>query len=101
MPPPAKRRTAAKPLPPPTASEAAFEKLLAAFDAPREKHESGAAAFLNELYANSKRYADRDPYATIGDSPGFNTKVVGITFEGRQDLAAGIRPGEVLELVRE
>jgi single-stranded-DNA-specific exonuclease len=109
MPRPAKRRTADG-LPPATASEAAFEKLLANFpltepvpSEPSDASDKGASAgaFLDELYANRGRYLERDPYATIGDSHGFNTKVVGITFEGRQDLAAGIRPGEVLHLVRE
>ena len=98
MPRPTKRRTAAERLPPPTASEAAFEDLLAGFDGPAP---SGASRFLAELYAKSERYLERDPYASIGDSYGFNTKVVGVTFEGRQDLIAGLQPGEALGLVRE
>jgi single-stranded-DNA-specific exonuclease len=118
MPRPAKPRTAADRLPPPTTSEAAFEKLLVSFDgdtpavsasADRAVHpdaaatpaESAAAAFLAELYAKRDRYLDRDQYASIGDAYGFNTKVVGVTFEGRQDLVAGLRPGEALMLVRE
>ncbi len=59
------------------------------------------AAFLDELYANARSYLSRDPYATIGDASGFNTKVVGVTFEGRQDIVASLRPGEALELRRD
>jgi single-stranded-DNA-specific exonuclease len=98
VPRPTKRRTAADRLPPPTASEAAFEDVLASFDGPAP---SGASRFLAELYAKSTRYLERDQYASIGDSYGFNTKVVGVTFEGRQDLIAGLQPGEALGLVRE
>jgi single-stranded-DNA-specific exonuclease len=94
-----KPRTRADALPPPTASEAAFERLAASFGKPRA--ESPASAFLDELYAKRDEFLDRDPYASIGDSFGFNTKIVGVTFEGRQDLIAGLQPGAELELVRQ
>ncbi len=87
------------PLPPPTPSEAAFERLIGSFGKPRV--ESPATAFLDELYAKRDEFLDRDPYASIGDSFGFNTKIVGVTFEGRQDLIAGLQPGQELELVRQ
>ena len=85
-----------KKLPPPTASEAAFERLLANFgnpsaaagDAPPEAH-----AFLDELYAKAGAYLARDPYATIGEASGFNTKVAGVSFDGRQDIAGGLHAG--------
>jgi single-stranded-DNA-specific exonuclease len=94
-----KPRTRADALPPPTASEAAFERLAASFGKPRA--ESPASAFLDELYAKRDEFLDRDPYASIGDSFGFNTKIVGVTFEGRQDLIAGLQPGAELDLVRQ
>jgi single-stranded-DNA-specific exonuclease len=110
-----------KKLPPPTPSEAAFERLLAGdpnvdavtlslskgqgdnVGAQRddESPADGARAFLDGLYARSREYLDRDPYATIGDASGFNTKVVGVTFEGRQDVVAGVREGAALELRRD
>jgi single-stranded-DNA-specific exonuclease len=97
-----KPRTRADALPPPTASEAAFERLAASFGTSRpETPVSAAAAFLDELYAKRDEYLDRDPYASIGDSFGFNTKIVGVTFEGRQDLIAGLQPGQELDLVRQ
>jgi single-stranded-DNA-specific exonuclease len=95
-----KPRTRTDGLPPPTPSEAAFERLVATFGEPRSAP-SPASAFLDELYAKSAAFLDRDPYASIGDSYGFNTKVVGVTFEGRQDLIAGLQPGQALELVRQ
>jgi single-stranded-DNA-specific exonuclease len=106
-----KPRTSSKPLPPPTASEAAFEAFAASFGsnaeaAPVAFSEPAAARddaseFLAELYAKRDAFLDRDPYASIGDSFGFNTKIVGVTFEGRQDLIAGMAPGQELELVRQ
>ncbi|HZO93310.1 MAG TPA: DEAD/DEAH box helicase [Candidatus Baltobacteraceae bacterium] len=60
-----------------------------------------ARAFLDELYRNASEYLDRDSYATIGDATGFNTKVVGVSFEGRQDIAGGVRPGQAVELRRD
>src|SRR5689334_9444893 len=105
-----RRRAAPERLPPPTPSEAAFEALLRSFDEPARVRaaapapvddRAGTGAFLERLYANARTYLSTDPYAAIGDASGFNTKIVGVTFEGRQDLVAGVRPGERLVLVRE
>ncbi|MDQ6944591.1 MAG: DEAD/DEAH box helicase, partial [Candidatus Eremiobacteraeota bacterium] len=57
--------------------------------------------FLDELYAHAREFLERDPYATIGEATGFNTKVVGVSFEGRQDVVAGLEPGATLELRRQ
>jgi single-stranded-DNA-specific exonuclease len=94
-----KPRTRTDGLPPPTPSEAAFERLIAGLGDPPPPTQ--ASAFLDELYARREEFLDRDPYASIGDSFGFNTKIVGVTFEGRQDLIAGLQPGAELELVRQ
>ncbi|MBV8748493.1 MAG: DEAD/DEAH box helicase, partial [Candidatus Eremiobacteraeota bacterium] len=53
------------------------------------------------MYAQAREFLDRDPYATIGDASGFNTKVVGVTFEGRQDTVRALVPGTPLELRRD
>ncbi|HWT06309.1 MAG TPA: DEAD/DEAH box helicase, partial [Xanthomonadales bacterium] len=96
-----------KKLPSPTPSEAAFERLLADFPtaAPDRKGcatpvASESHVFLDELYAHAREFLERDPYATIGEATGFNTKVVGVSFEGRQDVVAGLAPGAALELRR-
>jgi single-stranded-DNA-specific exonuclease len=98
----------ARPLPPPTRSEAAFEKLLASFGAPPAQPNASSAtaspdarAFLDRLYANGERYLEKDRFASIGEAPEFFTKVVGVTFEGRQDVIGGLEPGSPLELRRE
>lgn len=149
-------------LPLPTASEAAFETLLAAFGAdaaepsvatPAERTEpahattpecvasapspptaltasalrgpeppvlsasppptpapSGAAVgggavdtrtFLRDLYAKRNDYLSREPFASIGRAAQFHTKVVGVSFEGRQAVVGGLRDGVAVDLVRE
>jgi len=127
----------ARKLPPPTASEAAFERLLAHFDeldpidgAPTASEPDVAAqaertklqqppvafqqrdaastnahdassAFLDALFANKATFLERDRFASIGEAEDFYTKIVGVSFEGRQDKVAGLLPGYALELVRE
>ncbi len=56
--------------------------------------------FVERVFARSESYL-RDPYATIGDAPRFHTKIAGVSFEGRQDVIAGLRVGAPLELRRE
>ena len=117
----------ARGLPPPTASEAAFERLLAHFDdgdvdddvdddaggaqvvalVPRATRERAAAetsddaSFLAAYFARRDDYLIRDRFASIGDADDFFTKIVGVSFEGRQNLVAGLAPGDPLDLVRE
>ncbi len=59
------------------------------------------SAFLDELFASGERYAARDRFASIGEAERFHTKIVGVSFEGRQDLVAGLAPGDPLTLRRE
>jgi single-stranded-DNA-specific exonuclease len=68
-------------------------------DAKREPQD--AATFLDDLYAHAQEYLDRDPYATIGEASAFNTKVVGVSFEGRQDIVAGLTDGAALDVRRD
>ncbi len=62
---------------------------------------SDSAAFLERLYAASGSYLERDRYASIGEAFEFYTKVVGVTFEGRQDVVAGLLTGASVDLRRE
>ncbi len=104
-------RSNPKPLPPPTPSEAAFERLLASFDDAasasaheRDRHRDTGRnrdTVVDRLYAQSKTFLERDPFAGIGDREVFPTKVMGVSFEGRQDLLAGLRPGLELDLHRQ
>ena len=55
----------------------------------------------DELFARSAEILARDEYASIADARTFATKVVGITFEGRQAVAEGICEGDELLLERQ
>ncbi|MDQ2680509.1 MAG: DEAD/DEAH box helicase [Candidatus Eremiobacteraeota bacterium] len=101
-------------LPPPTRSEAAFERVLAEFDTAAPSTgatcqaklvegppQSDTDAYIDSLYARKAEFLDRDRYASIGDADAFPTKLVGVSFEGRQDLIAGLQPGNELTLVRQ
>ena len=79
-----------------TASEEAFERLLSG-----EARASAENDFLDDLFERSERFLDRGPFAGIEDARRFNTKVVGVSFEGRQDSIVGLREGVELELQRQ
>jgi single-stranded-DNA-specific exonuclease len=57
-------------------------------------------ALIERLYERSAEYLN-DFYSTIGDAPRFHTKIAGVSFEGRQDIIAGLRADVPLELRRE
>ncbi len=57
-------------------------------------------AFVERAFANSDEYL-RDQYSTIADAWRFHTKIAGVSFEGRQDVIAGLRAGAPLELLRQ
>jgi len=66
---------------------------------------------LEAVLTNSRLLVDRllaraDDYLGNGalgleEAEAFNTKVVGVTYEGRQEVVRALRPGEVLRLQRE
>ena len=103
MPNPPRSRTSTKRLPPPTASEKAFERAFAALLAERgeaARPPSTLVSFVDGAFAHSREYLD-DRYATIGEASEFHTKLAGVSFEGRQDIIAGLRVGAQLELLRQ
>ncbi len=69
--------------------------------APAEVAGSEDRTFLDDLFSHKSEYLVRDRFATIGAAESFYTKIVGVSFEGRQDRARGLTAGESLELVRE
>ncbi|HYL26372.1 MAG TPA: DEAD/DEAH box helicase, partial [Candidatus Nitrosotalea sp.] len=99
-----KKAPSAKGLPPPTPSEAAFEAAFRDFRARSDPASApvndAARDVVEQLFAKSEEYL-HDPYSTIGDAPHFHTKIAGVSFEGRQDIIAGLRSGAPLELRRE
>jgi len=100
-------------VPPLTPSERAFEVLLAqltagdtgAGAAPPTAAEPlarlDAASFVRELFSRRDRYLERGRFSGIEDRAEFRTKIVGVTFESRQDVVAGLRAGDPLTLRRE
>jgi single-stranded-DNA-specific exonuclease len=98
-----RRSARSKNLPPPTASEAAFERLLASFDTLSDTavHEESIDEFVGRLFSQQRAFLARDDFAGIGERDSFPTKVMGVSFERRQDRVAGLVPGLELELRRE
>ncbi|MDI6772183.1 MAG: single-stranded-DNA-specific exonuclease RecJ [bacterium] len=61
---------------------------------------SSTAQLLGRLFERADDYLDLDR-REVEDADAFHTKVVGVTFEGRQATLASIRAGEALRLVRD
>jgi single-stranded-DNA-specific exonuclease len=59
----------------------------------------GVASPIDQLFAAAAE--PEDPYASILEAAGFHTKVVGVSFAGRQEVLAGLEPGHPLRLIRE
>jgi single-stranded-DNA-specific exonuclease len=96
-----------RPLPPPTRSEAAFERAFDALRLAQGDTETCHAESVEELdkfvksvFAKAKEYAD-DRYASIGGASQFHTKLAGVSFGGRQDTIAGLVLGSELTLERQ
>lgn len=53
------------------------------------------------MFARGKEFLARDDFSGIGERDSFPTKVMGVSFEGRQDRVAGLVPGLKLELKRQ
>lgn len=55
----------------------------------------------DELFDKAAEILARDEYASIADAERFVTKVVGVSFEGRQQKVAGLSEGSELAVVRQ
>ena len=66
-----------------------------------DKNEESINQFVDRLFTQSRKFIGRDDFAGIGDRESFPTKVMGVSFEGRQDVVAGLVPGHELELRRQ
>ena len=56
---------------------------------------------LDRLFFYKDDYLQEDPYQGIGEQDQFYTKLVGVTFENRQELVEQLMAGQPLELRRE
>jgi single-stranded-DNA-specific exonuclease len=68
---------------------------------PNTKPKADDDPWLENLFSNSHELIRAEDYKNIGDSECFYTKVVGVTFEDRQQALAEVREGTGVELVRE
>ncbi|MBV8530185.1 MAG: DEAD/DEAH box helicase [Candidatus Eremiobacteraeota bacterium] len=66
----------------------------------RPREDDRAGEFIARVFAKSDEYL-HDRYSTIADAWSFHTKITGVSFEGRQDVIAGLRNGAALELRRQ
>jgi len=115
-----RNKTKSNTLPPPTPSEAAFERVLESFGAPplgrpslpqgpsipqddNKRHDDSESIddFVERMFAQQKKFLERDAFAGIGERDSFPTKIMGVSFEGRQDVVAGLVPGLELHLERQ
>ncbi|HKV43974.1 MAG TPA: single-stranded-DNA-specific exonuclease RecJ, partial [bacterium] len=58
-------------------------------------------ALLDRLFQHAAEYLDETRGDGIEEAAALYTKVVGVTFAGRQEALAALRPGDPLRLVRE
>lgn len=58
-------------------------------------------SLADELFSRSDEVLARDEYAGIADAQSFNTKAVGVSFEGRQNVVATLFPGQGLLVSRD
>lgn len=71
------------------------------FNSKCESQPNGKNDFVEELFQKAISYLKDDFYRDIGEKEEFYTKVVGVTFEDRQEVVATLCEGEKLLLVRE
>jgi single-stranded-DNA-specific exonuclease len=97
-------------LPPPTKSEAAFERALAELERVTlsdsvtlslSKGDPSPNPFIDQLFARKDEFLADDRFRTIGEASSFFTKIVGVSFEGRQDVVAGLSEGLALRFERQ
>jgi len=58
-------------------------------------------ALLDRLFQHAAEYLDETRGDGVEEAAALYTKVVGVTFDGRQEAIAALRPGDPLQLVRE
>ncbi len=56
---------------------------------------------VDRLFRRAADYLGEARYDGVEDAPALYTKLVGVTFEGRQAVLATVRPGDRLHLIRE
>jgi single-stranded-DNA-specific exonuclease len=68
---------------------------------PRISEHSAAEDLVADLFARADEIIAREEYAGISDATAFHTKLVGVTFEGRQDVLGRLVASTPLRLERQ
>ncbi len=66
-----------------------------------EPAREGEAGVAEELFSHASEVLSRDEFAGIAEAQGFVTKLMGVSFAGRQELVRGLSAGDDLRLGRE
>ncbi|MDZ4655540.1 MAG: single-stranded-DNA-specific exonuclease RecJ [Coriobacteriia bacterium] len=76
---------------------------LRALDIAERPHaeDAPAAELVDDLFERADEILARGEYSGIGEADAFHTKLVGVTFEGRQDVVSRLTPGSPLRLERQ
>ena len=70
-------------------------------DEPIVNASAGEPSLVDGLFERAAEILARGDYAGIGEAESFNTKIVGVSFEGRQDEIRSLEPGEELLVERQ
>jgi single-stranded-DNA-specific exonuclease len=62
---------------------------------------SATAELVDDLFARADEILAREDYGGIEEAPSFHTKLVGVTFDGRQEIVSRLREGAPLRLARQ
>ena len=62
--------------------------------------EEGSQSIADELFERASDILSRDEYSYLADARSFHTKAVGVSFEGRQAVAATLVAGDMLQVER-
>ncbi|MBS3957753.1 MAG: single-stranded-DNA-specific exonuclease RecJ [Clostridiales bacterium] len=60
-----------------------------------------AAELVEDLFARADEILVREEYTGIAEADAFHTKLVGVTFEGRQEVIGALKAGTPLRIVRQ
>lgn len=71
------------------------------FISQQANQDTAMSCMFDELFSMSDSICETGDYAGITQVPRFNTKVVGVTFENRQDVLSSLEVGTELKLVRQ
>ncbi len=66
-----------------------------------ERMLADTGALVDRLFSRAADYLGESRHDGVEDAPAFYTKAVGVTFDGRQETIATLRPGDRLVLFRE